>query len=94
MSFIKGKFYILEDICTGCSIAPEVAPNCIKFLHNASKESFSAPCSVVKQPDSEYELEQIITAMKFSCVESVRYSGEDPIVLKKLEENHLTHLKM
>jgi hypothetical protein len=48
-------------------------------------------CYFRKQPTSPQELDQAISAMAVSCVEALRYAGDDPAMLKRLEDTGMRH---
>src|SRR5262249_37917837 len=46
-------------------------------------------CFFKKQPTTPEELDQAIAAMEVSCVPALRYAGDDPEVLRRLQAKEL-----
>lgn len=85
---VPGPFYT-EDCCIICGAPEAAAPELIGWV-NYSKEGMN--CIFVKQPETQEEVEMAITAMDVSCVQNLRYRGDDPAILEKLQAMGYGHL--
>lgn len=82
-----GPFYSVKDCCIIC-LAPEAAaPDLMGLYENPSGTNRMSHCYFKKQPEKSEEVDQAIAAMEISCVQSLRYAGNDPAILKRLCES-------
>jgi hypothetical protein len=87
-----GPFYSVKDCCIIC-LAPEcVAPDLMGLYEDPSGTNARSHCFFKKQPETPEEIDQAIAAMEISCVENLRYAGDDPAILKRLCELGWRHL--
>jgi len=86
---VPGPFYVMKDQCILCALPPELAPQTIawdeQFQHSGC---VGCPnhCRVEKQPETPEELDLIIQAACYSCVEAIRYCGTDPKILARFRD--------
>jgi hypothetical protein len=73
----EGDFYVLKDTCITC-LAPEREASELMGLDEATGCYFS------RQPQTPEELEHAIEAVRVSCVEALRYAGNDSGILERL----------
>ncbi len=79
-----GPFYSIADGCITC-LAPQcAAPNLIGLYDEGTNAR--SHCFFKKQPQTQEEVEEAISAMAVSCVENLRYAGNDPVILNSLCE--------
>lgn len=84
---VPGDFYVVRNTCIQCCLPHEEAPN----LLNDWKADFDE-CYFRRQPASDAQVDQAINAMDASCVEALRYAGNDPCILAKIRARKLGHL--
>ncbi|THU31579.1 ferredoxin [Niastella caeni] len=84
--FNKGDFYINNGVCIACG-APEAEAQDI-IEHSKSDNH----CYFKKQPVTEDEIDQAIKAMMVSCINALRYGGQDEIIIKRLYQNGMEDL--
>ena len=73
----EGDFYVEKDTCLTC-MAPHLEAPELLGLDEATG------CYFRRQPQSPEELEHAIEAVSVSCVEALRYAGDDPEILERL----------
>lgn len=81
----KGDFYINNETCLACGAPQAEAPDIIEHEPNNH-------CYFKKQPTTEDEIDQAIKAMMVSCIDALRYGGQDEQLLKRLYEAGIGHL--
>lgn len=74
----EGDFYVEDGVCTACDAAPSEAPELIVY----DEETYN--CYFKRQPKTLEEVEKAIKAVCVSCVEALRYSGNDTKILDRL----------
>lgn len=74
-----GDFYVVKDTCLACMAPVSVAPELMGFEEGAG-------CYFKRQPATPEEVANAVEALGSSCVEALRYSGEDPAILKRLRD--------
>lgn len=80
-----GDFYVEKDTCL-CCMAPEFqAPELMAFNQ-------SDGCYFKRQPRTSTEVDHAINAVRFSCVEALRYAGHDSTILYRLRARGCEHL--
>ena len=78
-----GPFYVIKGQCITCNLPCETAPRNIKFnLQSADTDALY--CRVVKQPETDEELDNMIEALEGSCIQSLRYCGTNKVILERL----------
>lgn len=77
---VAGDFYVEDGCCMTCMVTEIYAPNLMGF------DESNGHCFVAKQPTNENELYQAIKATWAAEVQCVRYSGQNPHILKRLAE--------
>lgn len=79
-----GDFYVEADMCTGCMAPHGEAPELMG-------DDAEIGCYFKRQPETEEEVEQAIQAIYFSCVEALRYAGNDPSIIARLRDVGCAH---
>lgn len=74
-----GPFYVQHQCCIACKAPEAEAPELMSHAEGADYH-----CFFRRQPTTPKEFEHACLAVCVSCVEAVRYSGEDPGVLLRL----------
>jgi ferredoxin len=72
----EGDFYVVKDMCITCMAPHHEAPE----LMGMDEET---GCYFRRQPQTAEELESAVEAVRVSCVEALRYSGDDPEILAR-----------
>ncbi|HZS07662.1 MAG TPA: hypothetical protein VFD58_22695 [Blastocatellia bacterium] len=75
-----GPFYVVNGECMTCLAPEHEAPDLMGFDEEARH------CYFRKQPSTPEEFERAARTVCVSCCEAVRYSGDDPAVLQRIEE--------
>jgi ferredoxin len=73
----EGGFYVEKDVCIRCMAPHHEAPELLGMDEETG-------CYFRRQPQTSEEIEHAVEAVRVSCVEALRYSGDDPEVLKRL----------
>ena len=81
----KGEFYIINGECIACGAPQAEAPDVIDH-------GIDGHCYFKKQPQTETELDQAISAMMVSCIGALRYGGTEEKILKRLYEDGMSNL--
>jgi glycerophosphoryl diester phosphodiesterase len=76
-----GPFYVANEQCIACDAPYQEAPDLMDF---ETEEGYH--CYFKRQPSTTEEVERAIRACSVSCVGAVRYAGNDPAILKRLQE--------
>ena len=74
----KGDFYVEKDTCLICMAPESEAPELMGYDSETG-------CYFKRQPETPEELSHAIEAVRVSCVEALRYAGNDPASLKRLQ---------
>jgi hypothetical protein len=77
---VPGPFYVQDGGCTACEAACHEARSLVVL----DPEGYS--CYFRRQPETPQEVEQAIGASLACCVDVVRYSGVDPVILARFRE--------
>lgn len=73
----EGDFYVVKDTCITCTAPHHEAPELMGMDDEAG-------CYFRRQPQTAEEVEHAVEAVRVSCVEALRYSGDDPGILERL----------
>jgi len=76
-----GPFYVEDGCCITCEAPYHEAPDVM-----AHDEEGGGHCYFRRQPETPEEVERAISACCVSCVSAVRYSGNDPEILRRFRE--------
>jgi len=87
----KTGFYTAEGQCIICHLPPEIAPSLIGFYESPDGNHANSTCFFKRQPTNPKEVELAIEAMHSSCVEAIRYGGDNLKIIKQLIEMNLEH---
>jgi hypothetical protein len=75
----EGDFFVEYNSCTGCDAPVAEAQSLMDYDSDGH-------CYFKRQPETTDEVEQAISAVRVSCVESVRYDGDDPDILAAISQ--------
>jgi hypothetical protein len=75
----EGDFYVENDICLCCDAPIGETPELMECDQDTH-------CYFKRQPETREEVEHAINAVLVSCVEALRYAGNDPYILERLEK--------
>jgi hypothetical protein len=75
---VPGDFCVENDTCLMCAAPEHEAPELMGWEYG------SGSCYFKRQPANETELDHAIRAVLSSCVEGLRYAGNDPAILRRL----------
>ncbi len=78
-----GPFYTEANSCIACCLPEGEAPDLIGYHE---EDGPNEGCFFKKQPETPEELDRAIRAMFVNCVETLRYAGKDPAILRRLRE--------
>ena len=83
-----GPFYVIKGICLLCAVPPETAPQNIKWdaAYQSGCTACPTNCRIAKQPETAREIDQVIKAAQYSCIEAIRYCGTDPAIIARFQE--------
>lgn len=81
-----GPFYSECDGCVICGAPHEEAPELMAWDPSGNH------CFFKRQPETPEEVQRAINAMDVSCVENLRYRGDDPEILETLCRMGYRHL--
>lgn len=73
----EGGFYVVKDTCITCMAPHHEAPELMGMDE-------ATGCYFRRQPQTAEELEHAVEAVRVSCVEALRYAGDDLKVLERL----------
>ncbi|HYG78790.1 MAG TPA: hypothetical protein VD861_00295 [Pyrinomonadaceae bacterium] len=76
----EGDFYVLKDVCLICMAPENEAPELMGYDEETG-------CYFRRQPETPEEVGRAVEAVRFSCIEALRYAGDDPAVLEQLRAN-------
>jgi len=81
----EGDFYVVKDTCLACMAPHDEAPELMAMDEETG-------CYFRRQPQTAEEEAHAVEAVWVSCVEALRYSGDDPEVLERLRAKGCTSL--
>jgi ferredoxin len=73
----EGDFYVEKDMCLACMAPESEAPELMGFDQETG-------CYFERQPQTPEESEHAMEAIRYSCIEALRYAGNDPAILERL----------
>jgi 4Fe-4S single cluster domain of Ferredoxin I len=73
----EGDFYVEKETCITCMNPHAEAPELLGLDEQTG-------CYFRRQPETAEEYERAAEAVRVSCVEALRYSGDDPTILELL----------
>jgi hypothetical protein len=76
-----GPFYAVEKLCLACGLPEAEAPDLLAKLGPSDLDTY-----FVRQPATSDEVEQACTAMEVCCVGALRYAGDDPAIIARLQK--------
>ena len=87
-----GPFYSVDGGCVTCLAPHSAAPDLMGFYADPSGTHRRSHCFFERQPHTSEEIERAILAMEVSCIENLRYGGNDLAILKRLSDMGYRHL--
>jgi hypothetical protein len=78
-----GDFYVIANHCMQCCIPHGEAPELLNDPEVPFRE-----CYFRRQPQNEIEVEHAVRAARVSCTGALRYAGDDPKILARLQALH------
>lgn len=78
-----GDFFVEDGMCIACAAPEHEAP---ELMAHTEHEADGYHCYFRRQPETPEEVEHAIRAVCVSCCEAVRYGGNDPKILGRLEK--------
>ncbi len=78
-----GPFYVEDEGCAACQVPELKAPD---LMTHDETDAGRYHCYFRRQPSTPEELTRAMWACRVSCADQVRYAGDDPEVLKRLQE--------
>lgn len=81
---VPGPFYVIKDMCIICALPPDTAAKNIAWDEAYQQNGcIGCPshCRIACQPERLEEIEQIIQAAVYSCIQAIRYCGIDPQII-------------
>ena len=87
-----GPFYSDDGGCVSCGAPHGEAPQLVSWHEERCGSVTYHHCIFARQPSTADEVELAIQAMEVSCVENLRYRGNDEGILAKLRALRLEHL--
>lgn len=88
---VEGPFYVVKGQCIACELPCDTAPQNITFNKPEAGDS-NLHCRVVKQPETQKELDMMIEAAEGSCIEAIRYCGSDQYTIDRFKKSGNIHL--
>lgn len=76
-----GDFFVENGMCIACTAPEHEAP---ELMAHTDEEVYH--CYFRRQPETPEEVEHAIRAVYVSCCQAVRYGGNDPKILGRLEK--------
>jgi len=80
-----GDFYVEAETCLRCLAPENQAPELMGFEEPNG-------CFFRRQPETSSEVEHAINAVHYSCVQALRYAGDDPSIIERLRSCGCEHL--
>jgi hypothetical protein len=81
-----GDFYVEDGCCVSCQAPYHEAPDLI------AHDEEDLHCYFRRQPETPEEVERAIRTCWVSCVDCLRYSGNDPEILRRFRAIGHAHL--
>jgi len=81
----EGDFYVEADTCLWCMAPENQAPELMGFEEPNG-------CFFRRQPQTPTEIEHAVNAVHFSCVQALRYAGNDSTIIDRLRACGCEHL--
>lgn len=82
---VPGSFYVEDEPCVSCFGPREHAPDLIGFFEGPPDVKGSCHCYIKRQPVTAEEIEDMLQAMSASFCSGLRYGGDDPAILERLQ---------
>jgi hypothetical protein len=83
---VIGPFYVEDQCCTACGIPEHIAPELF------AEDPRSVHCFVRKQPGTAEEIDKVVEVMHSQDLDCVRYGGDDPAMLRRLDAENRARL--
>jgi hypothetical protein len=91
---VAGDFYVMRNHCIACMLPEDTAPELMGFHEGDEPYKPETPpsCFFKKQPSTPNEVETAIRILGVSCVDAIRYRGQDRAILERLKSMGLERL--
>jgi hypothetical protein len=76
-----GPFYAVEKLCLACGLPEDEAPELLANLDESDGDTY-----FIKQPTTPEEVERACSAITVCCVGALRYAGNDPAIIQRLQK--------
>jgi len=81
----EGDFYVEAETCLYCMAPENQAPELMGFEEPNG-------CFFRRQPQTKEEIQHAVNAVHFSCVQALRYAGNDSTIIDRLRTCGCGHL--
>jgi hypothetical protein len=78
-----GDFYVAKGMCMACSAPEHEAPD---LMAHCTDIDGLYHCYFRRQPQTPEELDRAIQAVEVGCCGAVRYGGQNPEIVKRLQK--------
>lgn len=82
---VPGPFYVENGPCITCHAPATQAPELFGFFEEPPELRGYSHCYVRRQPATPDELNRMLQAIEAACCSGLRYCGDDPAILGRLE---------
>ena len=79
-----GDWRVDHDLCMACGAPPLQAPELMGFGNNHADPAY-VQCYFKRQPQTPAEHDQAFRAANVSCCGAVRYCGDDPVLVERMQ---------
>jgi DNA-directed RNA polymerase subunit RPC12/RpoP len=83
-----GNFYVQDQCCTSCGVPQAVAPDLVGWTDENPSQ-----CYWMKQPQTPDELDRAVKIIHSQELGCHRYSGDDPVILRRLPAENCDHFR-
>ena len=83
---VVGAFYVEDGGCIACGAPEAEAPELMGWTDDPGHH-----CYFKKQPANAEEVDHAIRALEVSCCGALRYGGDDPAIIARLEPGLVDH---
>lgn len=83
---VVGAFYVEDGGCIACGAPEAEAPELMGWTDGPGDH-----CYFKRQPATAEEVDRAIRALEVSCCRALRYGGDDPAIIARLEPELVDH---
>ena len=89
-----GDFYVAAGQCIICMFPVQMAPELVGFCdaHAQTGSHAGSHCYFKRQPKTREEIALALESLAGSCCQALRYAGNDPEILERLQQTGFGHL--